>query len=113
MYNQSTSILSQTQSRSQLLPSGIDEFKKPLAGAGVKLTASSEQYHILTREQALVVRDLSKYFESSGTDSIARFVSVLKYLCKKEKYVKKFLVPTLFRRPDETESNIYQDSLFG
>ncbi|CAG9766045.1 unnamed protein product [Ceutorhynchus assimilis] len=92
-----------------------EELKIVLAKVGVKLTLSlSEPTHILEREQALVVRELTKYFESKDTQLCSKNFSIgLKYLCKKEKHLKKFLTQTEFRKTDDENDWIYQESLIS
>lgn len=105
-------IYSQRHSQSHLLPS-IEDFRKILIEVGVTLTSSPDQAHILNKEQALVVRELTKYFQNDDdSEACTKFLSALKYLCKKEKHFKKFLIPTRFQTSSESNATVYQDSLF-
>ncbi|XP_066147359.1 Fanconi anemia group D2 protein [Euwallacea fornicatus] len=90
-----------------------ENFQKILSDVGVRLSLSSEELHVLKQEQALVVRELNKYFQNEEPDCVGQFLSGLKYLCQKEKYFKKFLIPTEFEKSVESEAKIYQNSLFG
>lgn len=103
-----------TSQRSQDL-NQIKVFKNILNEVGVILSLGDEQ-HILTQEQALVVRDLEKLLENSS-DRIEEFVHGLKALCKKQKYFRKALLLTVLRKNDNETINyqnekIEQESLF-
>lgn len=94
----------------------IKVFKNVLNEVGVKLSLGDEQ-HILTQEQALVVRDLENLL-SNSKERTEEFISGLKVLCKKHKYFRKSLLLTVLRKNDRNESQssrsekIEQESLF-
>jgi hypothetical protein len=102
-------------SKSQIAKNPETEvFKKIMHDSGIKLS-SNEDPNVLTQEQALVVRDIDKLLEDDSNECIDRFLQGFKILIKKERYLKKALMPTLFKNStNRTESDveIQQESLF-
>lgn len=101
--------------KSQELRTKLPVFTNTLSAVGVFLSFSEEP-HILSQEQALVVRDLDKCLGNSP-DNIEEFIRGLKTLCEKEKYFKKALLPSWFRRNNDDQEiganlKIQQESLF-
>ncbi|KAJ8984875.1 hypothetical protein NQ317_002715 [Molorchus minor] len=93
--------------------STLTVFKSILADAGISLSFT-EGPHILTQEQALVVRDLEKSLGKSP-ENVQEFMKGLMLLCKKVKNLRKCVLPTKFRRNGELSDeaiSIQQDSLF-
>nr|XP_023021641.1 Fanconi anemia group D2 protein [Leptinotarsa decemlineata] len=112
-----TSQILPSLQRSQQIKNHLNDFQNKLQIFGIKLSLEDEDTHKLTQEQALVVRDLEKYFEGSK-DSVEDFVKGLKQLCKKEKYFRKLLLLTRLEKNDSKEPSRYrpgrieQESLF-
>lgn len=82
--------------------------------SGVKLVASDDP-NVLTQEQALVVRDIDKHLDSDPDENIDKFLRGFRVLVKKEKYLRKALLATSFKKQGgspETEVEIQQESLF-
>ncbi|RZC34215.1 Fanconi anemia group D2 protein [Asbolus verrucosus] len=103
---------------SQSVKNPVTEFfKQTVRNSGIKL-ASNDDPNILTQEQALVVRDIDKLLEENRSDDcIDKFLKGFKLLIKKEKYLRKALLPTQFRKAGsgnspESDVNIQQESLF-
>ncbi|EEZ97594.1 Fanconi anemia group D2 protein-like Protein [Tribolium castaneum] len=95
-------------------------FKQIVRDSGIKL-ASGDEPNILTQEQALVVRDVERAIqEGVSGDNVERFIKGFNILIRKEKYLKKALLPSVFRmRRSGGEScedfgamEVPQDSLF-
>lgn len=102
---------------SQIQKNPITEyFKRTVRDSGITLV-STDGPNLLTQEQALVGRDIEKLLEKDASDeNIDKFIRGFKVLIKKEKYLTKALLPTVFRksgtaaRPQNIE--IQQESLF-
>lgn len=88
--------------KTQEIKNQIKVFKEILAVNGIELSLSDEP-HVLTQEQALVVRDLEKYLDKSDRP-FKNFVAGLKLMCKKEKYFRKALVLTKLRKNNSNET---------
>ncbi|KAL1497121.1 hypothetical protein ABEB36_008131 [Hypothenemus hampei] len=109
-FNVSASFsFSQKSQSSQVVPG---DFRKILAQVGITLISSTDQSHILNKEQALVIRELIKYF-NENQESKVQFQTGLRNVCSKEKHFRKLLMPTRFEKGSEIDAIIYQDSLFS
>lgn len=97
---------------SQNITDDIKKLKKLFEDVGIYMDLRSETCTTLKQEQALIVRDLAKYFDSEDIYQLNCFIRTMKTVCKKEKYCKKFLLPTELRKDNNIKSNIYQDCLF-
>ncbi|XP_030765389.1 Fanconi anemia group D2 protein homolog [Sitophilus oryzae] len=96
-----------------LLSEVKDQLVKLFNEVSINVEFNTEEHYILTQEQALVVIALTKYFEGEdGQSKILSFVRNLKTICKKERYCKQFLGPTVLKKDSDTHIKIYQDSLF-
>ncbi|XP_044262962.1 Fanconi anemia group D2 protein [Tribolium madens] len=114
-----TQQMSITQSGiSQISKNLITEyFKQIVRDSGIKLV-STDDPNGLTQEQALVVRDIEKFIQEDD-DNVEKFIRGFKVLIRKEKYLKKALLPTVFRKKTSGDSTddiaameIQQESLF-
>lgn len=86
-------------------------FKGVLRDCGIKLS-SNEDPNYFTQEQALIVRDIDKMLEDVD-DSVAKFMKGFKVLVKKEKYLKKAMMPSHFRKDNSDSDDVFQqESLF-
>ncbi|KAK4881853.1 hypothetical protein RN001_005172 [Aquatica leii] len=86
-------------------------FNEVLSEAGLTLQSDTNP-NIITREQALVVRDISKTLQShmSYPANIREFTNGLKTFCNKDESFKKALLPTELKKSN-TSSLIQQDSV--
>lgn len=86
-------------------------FKGVLRDCGIKLS-SNEDPNYFTQEQALIVRDIEKMLEDAD-DSVTKFMKGFKVLVKKEKYLKKAMMPSQLRNDTSDSDDVFQqDSLF-
>ncbi|KAG5898486.1 hypothetical protein JTB14_015490 [Gonioctena quinquepunctata] len=111
-----TSQIPPVLQRSQQIKTQLNNFRNKLKESGIYLSLEDDEPHLLTQEQALVVRDLEKYFENA-TGEIEGFMKGLKVLCKKEKYFRKALSLTRLEKHDHNisrlrQGRIEQESLF-
>ncbi|KAJ8931775.1 hypothetical protein NQ314_015307 [Rhamnusium bicolor] len=90
--------------KSQEIRAQIVAFKNGLSEAGVSLSFN-EDPHTLTQAQALVVRDMEKYF-TSPTECTEEFIKGLKCLCKKQSFFRKSLLPTRFKRNTDINETV-------
>lgn len=80
--------------------------KNILLETGIRLSSNTEDYHTLTQEQALVVRDLEKIVTTECTQN---FILDLKQLCSQEHLFRKALTHTILKK---SGIEIQQESLF-
>lgn len=102
MFEQHSQILESSEPKTQELTVKIKTFKNILQEVGIQLSFNDDP-HILLREQALVLRDLEKCLHASNV-TCEEFINGLKILCKKEKYFRKILMLTNFRKNDGNEN---------
>lgn len=86
-----------------------EELTNVLSIVGVTFTPSPEDPLILNQEQALVVRELSRYVESHVNNE---FLKNLQNFCRSKTHFRKFLSPTKFQKAADNDTGFYQDSLF-
>ncbi|KAH1024215.1 Fanconi anemia group D2 protein homolog [Dendroctonus ponderosae] len=87
-----------------------EELRKVLSDVGITLTSNPEDPLILHQEQALVVRELSRYVQSNVNKE---FLKNLQAFCRSETHFRKFLSPTKFQKAADSDTGFYQDSLFS
>lgn len=97
---------------SQTKTASAEFFKSVLRDCGIKLSLNNDDPNYFTQEQALIVRDIDKMLEDAD-DSVTKFMKGFKILVKKEKYLKKALMPSQLRKDDSDSDDLFQqESLF-
>ncbi|KAK9758737.1 hypothetical protein QE152_g641 [Popillia japonica] len=73
-------------------------FRDTLSQAGVMLS-QNERPHILTKEQSLIVRDISKCLNGDNeNDSVTKFLKGFKIYGKKPGFLRTSLIPTVLKK---------------
>ncbi|CAG9859429.1 unnamed protein product [Phyllotreta striolata] len=96
---------------SQKTKEALQTFSTVLEEAGIELSCNDDP-HVLTQEQALIIRNLEKHLCSKTT--LDSFSTALNCMRKKESLFRKALTPTVLSKKNDAESNrnAKRESLF-